>query len=191
MNHREPPQLPAGLCKAIKCLSLALLQVMATDDATALPRTRPPGSGPEQPHAGAIPYLATVGPRALRFQTPAPPPAVRDVADALPADPTPAEDTNVVVSNEATRAAVESSGSTTADSSIAAGNVPTGPAKSSEPILRDHITPTVRAEDFLPYFQIPGSAQNSSDVTLLVPVAPAAPAPAAIPSSSATYRQTP
>jgi hypothetical protein len=58
-------------------------------------------------------------------------------------------------------------------------------------MIPDDARPTIRAEDFLPYFQIPGSAQQPSDVTLLVPAARSAPAPAAIPPSSATYTQTP
>jgi len=192
MNHREPPQLPAGMRKAIHCLSFALLQVVATHDATALPRRRPPGNGPEQLHAGAIPYLASVGVRPLRFQTPAPMPAVREIPATIPAEISQPEDTALIAANEAARAGTEHAPPTQATTSEPSGNTPAGaPAKSPQPILRDHIAPTVRAEDFLPYFQIPGSAQNPSDVTLLVPVAPAAPAPAAIPPSSATYRQTP
>ncbi len=191
MNHREPPQLPAGIRKAIQCLSLALLQVTATADAMALTRTRPPGSGPEQPHAGSIPYLASVGSRALRFQT-APIPAVSEVPAPISAETSPREDASTIAANDPVRVGTELAPSTTATTSESSNNPPGGESeKSPQPILRDHITPTVRAEDFLPYFQIPGSARNLSDVTLLVPAAPAAPTPAAIPPSSATYRQTP
>ncbi len=192
MNHREPPQLPAGMRKGILCLSIALLQVIATVDATALPRTRPPGSGPEQLHASAIPYLASVGPRPLRFQTPAPAPVLQEMPVVTTTGPSPTEETAVVAASDAARPGTEAMPPTTGTTADSANSTP---AESSiqvpQPILRDHITPTVRAEDFLPYFQIPGSAQNSSDVTLLVPAVPAAPAAPTIPPSSATYRQTP
>lgn len=194
MNHREPPHLPAaGMRRAIQCLSLALLQVMASDNATALPQTRPLGSGPEQPHGGSVPYLAAVGPPGLRFQIPAPPPAIRELSPMATAPGGTTEDTAALANNEAVRPATEHAPPRHSTSPESATTTPgtSTPAKSPQPILRDNITPTVRAEDFLPYFQIPGSAQNPSDVTLLVPAAPSAPAPAAIPPSSATYRQTP
>jgi hypothetical protein len=57
--------------------------------------------------------------------------------------------------------------------------------------LPDDTRPTIRPEDFLPYFQIPGSARHPADVTLLVPVPSAAPAPASLTPSSATYTQSP
>ena len=48
------------------------------------------------------------------------------------------------------------------------------PAKpTSAPIIPDDVRPAVRAEDFLPYFQIPGAA-----------------APAPLPPSTATYTQS-
>lgn len=193
MNHREPPHLPAGMRRAVYGLSLALLQVMASADATALPQTRPLGSGPERLHVGSPPYLTAVGPCALRFQTPAPPPAIREIIPITAMPAAASEDTATVASNEAAHPGTEHAppGPSVATESAASAPSTGVPAKSPQPILRDNITPTVRAEDFLPYFQIPGSAQNPSDVTLLVPAAPSAPAPAAIPPSSATYRQTP
>lgn len=80
-----------------------------------------------------------------------------------------------------------------ANAATPAGNEPSAPSIKTPPaILPDDLRSTVRPEDFLPYFQIPGSAQNPGDVTLLVPALPKnAPAPATIPASSATYTQTP
>ena len=63
--------------------------------------------------------------------------------------------------------------------------------KVTPPILPDEIRATVRPEDFLPYFQIPGSARRADDVTLLVPVPRVPNAQGSLPSSSATYTQTP
>ncbi|WP_415908155.1 hypothetical protein [Oleiharenicola sp. Vm1] len=56
-------------------------------------------------------------------------------------------------------------------------------------ILPDDTRPKVRAEDFLPFFQFPGSAPANGDVTVVAPVPNAAPGAAPLPASSATYRQ--
>ncbi len=63
------------------------------------------------------------------------------------------------------------------------------PLRTPPPILPDDTRPKVRAEDFLPFFQFPGSAA-AGDVTVVVPTTPGGvPAPATQPRSSATYRQ--
>lgn len=57
------------------------------------------------------------------------------------------------------------------------------------PIMVDDLRPQVRAEDFLPYFQIPGSSP-AGDANA-VPAARSAPGPAPLPASSAVYQQSP
>lgn len=198
MNHREPPLSPAGLSKALNCLLLVLLPVTATDNAFALTRIRPPGSGAELHNAGAIPYLSTVGAPPLHFRSP---PLLPAPSTPLHASPAPiirdaSEDATILTKDDAAQS-----------NSLASSNPVASPSKDElpnlrepipgqtngpQPILRDSLAPTIRAEDFLPFFQVPGSGRESADVTLLVPVPPAAPAaPTTIPPSSATYRQTP
>jgi hypothetical protein len=63
------------------------------------------------------------------------------------------------------------------------------PGKTPPPILPDDTRPKVRAEDFLPFFQFPGSASANGDVTVVAPVPSSAPTAAPLPASSATYRQ--
>jgi hypothetical protein len=198
MNHREPPLSPAGLSKALNCLLLGLLPVTATVNAFALTRIRPPGSGAELHNAGGIPYLSTVGAPVLRFRSPPLPPApplplhaglapvLRDASEDAtvltkddPAQPDPLASSDPAV------------GPTKAEPQNSPDPSP-GQTRQPQPILRDSLAPTIRAEDFLPFFQIPGSARDSADVTLLAPATPMAPAaPTTIPPSSATYRQTP
>ncbi len=198
MNHREPPLSPAGLSKALNCLLLVLLPVAATDNAFALSRIRPLGSGPELHHAGGIPYLSTVGAPPLRFRSPPPIPApsVPLESDLQPPPRDSSEDVTTLP-NEGpapSDSSVASSPAINPSTGEPANSQPSfpGQVKEPQPIMRDSLTPTIRAEDFLPFFQIPGSGRASADVTLLVPVAPTAPAaPASIPPSSATYRQTP
>jgi hypothetical protein len=60
---------------------------------------------------------------------------------------------------------------------------PEMPATPAPAILPDDTQPKVRAEDFLPFFQFPGTGAGQGDVT------PAPAAPGKLPPSSATYRQ--
>ena len=141
-------------------------------------------------------YLPVVGAPQLRFQPkpivaePAPKLAATTVT-AAPATPSSPENDLITPrlpgakdngTDTTAQATVDKSGATT----------PAPPATKPPPaIIPDDLRPAVRAEDFLPYFQMPGSARNLGDVTLLMPVPRSAPAPAAIPPSSATYTQTP
>lgn len=59
-------------------------------------------------------------------------------------------------------------------------------------ILPDDTRPSVRPEDFLPYFQVPGAAKSANEVNVIMPAnifTPPAAAP--LPPSSATYTQSP
>ena len=202
MNHREPTHLPAGMRRALHCLSLLLLPALAPDGVHALPRSRPPGSGPDLRNAEPNPYLPKLGAPALRFQDATPPPDLV-TRPAAAAPPTPAltpTEASVALANAA--AAHPAPASTSEPRTVTSPPAPApdanpqppaaAPVKTPPAILPDNARPSVRPEDFLPYFQIPGSAQQPSDVTLLVPAAPAAPTPpATLPPSSATYTQTP
>lgn len=194
MNHREPPHLPVGTRRALHCLSLLLLPAISPRAALSLPRARPPTDLPARP-AGRepVPYLPVLCAPPLRFERPAPPPDLTQPAAAAPPIP-PLTLTESSVA-QANAAAAQS----------AAGTLPTGfslppvvptsspaPAKAAPaPILRDDARPAIRNEDFLPFFQIPGTARAPGDVNLIVPAAITAPAGVALPPSAATYTQTP
>lgn len=62
------------------------------------------------------------------------------------------------------------------------------PAREPTPILEDQLRPRVRAEDFLPYFQIP--AEHPGEASVIVPI-PRGTTPSPLPTSSATYTQSP
>lgn len=193
MNHREQPHLPAGVRRALHCLSLVLLPALAPEGVHALPRSRPPGSGPDLRNAEQNPYLPKLGAPPLRFQEVAPPPDIV-TRPAAAAPPTPAlspTETSVALANAAAARSTSTAPETPAETPTApkSAPAPTAPARTPAPILPDNVRPSVRPEDFLPYFQIPGSARTPSDVTLLVPAAAPQP-PATVPPSSATYRQT-
>lgn len=204
MNHREPPHLPAGTRTALHCLSLLLLTAMASDGVSALPRPRAAAKGARGGQQGSDrnPYLPVTGAPPLRFATVPPPP---DLVTRPPAaaPPTPAlspTEASIAQANAAAaRSAVlaetkgdKSPGGNSAESNPSApAGTDTPPARVPPAILPDTIKPTVRPEDFLPFFQIPGSAQSTADVTVVVPAPKAPPAPGALPPSSATYTQTP
>jgi hypothetical protein len=133
------------------------------------------------------PYLAAIGPKALRFAEPplpvpvtAPPPprplgystpVPADVAPAVPA--TPAKD--------ATATAQPAKPDTAATAAPAKA-----PDRVLVPLLPDDTRQEVRPEDILPFFQFPGA--NGSTTVIRAPLVPMAPPPA-IPTSSATYTQ--
>ncbi len=204
MNYREPPHLPAGVRRALHCLSLLLLPALAPEGVRALPHSGTPGGRLDLRNANVTPYLPNLGAPPLRIQDASPPPDLV-TRPAAAAPPTPAltpTETSVALENAA---AARSTAVTTEEriepapppeqpeAPAAQAPVPApAPEKTPPPILPDNARPTVRPEDFLPYFQIPGSSHRSPDVTLLVPAAPTAPAPAAtLPPSSATYTQSP
>lgn len=195
MYHREPPHPTAAVRKAF-CLTLGLLPAIALAGEYALPRPRLFVAIVNRV-VETTPYLPVRGAPALRFQ-PAPSRPDLDArtietsSDALirsershgPDHIPAAAPTNPPVVSESTDRIAEAEKPPGSE---------TGSAPSTTParILPDEARPTVRPEDFLPYFQIPGSARESGDVTLLVPVPKSAPTPANLPASSATYTQSP
>lgn len=189
MNHREPTHLPIGVRRALRCLSVLLIPAMTLEQAQAGNRVRIARHEP-------LGYLPVLGSPSLRIEEAPPPPdlVTRPPAAAPPIPSATPEESSVAQANsEAARSTVlppeEDSGAQ--DNEPTAGP-PAAPAiKTPPPILPDTTRPIIRPEDFLPYFQIPGSARNAGDVNLLVPGAQSAPTPPPIPNSSATYRQSP
>jgi hypothetical protein len=196
MNHREPPQLSVGARRALRCLSLLLLPALAPKAAHSVPRSRP-SSDPavESPGREPTPYLLTLGAPPLRFQRATPPPdlVTHPAAAAPPVPPlTPTESTVA----QANAAAVQSTTTHPAPETtplVDAKPKETPPSAKSAPraILPDDTRPSVRPEDFLPYFQIPGAAKTPGEVNVIAPVPVTAPSAIVPPPSSATYTQTP
>ena len=125
------------------------------------------------------PYLTVVGAPPLRFEEPAQfpspappshaPAAVRETAPPVPPAPkaqarpaAPAQSPLPAPANSA-RAAVQ----------------PASPDSAEPSIIPDDMRPRVRPEEFLPFFQLPGSN---------APSAPAPNPPETLPPSTATYR---
>jgi hypothetical protein len=185
--------------RALRYVSLLLLPALVPKSVSGVSRSRP--------NAGAVvdlrgtepallPYLAAVGPPPLRFQTQPPPPDLtgRPAAGAPPI-PAKALTENPGETPKPRYAEAEPASATAPDESKAvAANDKVAPAPSpnkapTPSIIPDDMRPSVRPEDFLPYFQIPGA--KPGDPSLLVPVpVRGAPAPAPLPPSSATYTQS-
>lgn len=183
MNQSAHPPRPADARWAGLRLVLCLLPGAAISAPSVAPETIGPANRP---------YLAVVGAPALRFgEAPPPPPLwVRPVAGApptLPSESAPAATNAIDAPTEPASENIPTTPASTADVIVLPGGTP--PAKSPPPILPDDTRPKVRAEDFLPFFQFPGTASSASDVTVVTPAVPGAPAPAPMPRSSATYRQ--
>src|SRR5581483_1603875 len=123
----------------------------------------------------------------LRFQEAAPPPdLVTRPAAAAPPTPalTPTENSVALANAAATRSATIKESSPEESQPLPATNKDTPPApaaKTAPAILPDDARPSVKPEDFLPFFQIPGNARQPGDVTIVSPAPKAAPAPASIP----------
>jgi len=178
MNQSAKPPQAAGARWAGVRLALSLLPVVAISAQSVAPEP-----------SYSRPYLATVGAPAIRFSEAIPPPdlSVRPAAGAPPqpieehaaplVEPTPGD---VTVVPPAVKPA---------DPIPMSDPVKAASGKPPATILPDDTRPKVRAEDFLPFFQFPGSAPANGDVTVVAPVPSAAPGAAPLPASSATYRQ--
>ena len=193
MNHREPPHPTAAMRKALLRLWLLLSTAGALSSAHAIPR-RPVIIFTERT-VEATPYLPYNGAPPLRFA--AAPPPLKPLEVPVPEGTTPnsSADTSAATATSSTAPA---DGTTSAaltealtEGTTASSKNATPTTKSPAPILPDEARPTVRAEDFLPFFQIPASSRKPGDVTLLVPGIPTPPAPGTLQPSSATYTQSP
>jgi hypothetical protein len=191
MNQRETTSGPLGAVSALLCMALLL---PVTGFARGCPLA---GTQSAAMLVQAHPYLASVGAPALRFAEAPPPPETLQRPSLSPA-PVVAATSDVTLpeslsnAQQPTDSAATNSTPSTANAkpsaNAAAGEQPAA-SRTPPPIIPDEVRPRVRPEDFLPFFQIPVS--QPGDVNVVVPAARSAPAPAAIPTSSATYTQTP
>lgn len=195
MNQREPTSVPKGMGQALPRLTLLLLPFLSGVCASAQPRLILQASLKQQ-----TPYMVAVGAPALRFQEPAPsaelavrPPIPNATRPATPE--LPSSNLDPITRQIPDLASSSSSSSSSSETTRGAIHEPseepaaTAPARTPLPILADEIRPQARAEDFLPYFQIPAGGAN--DVNVIVPVPRAPATPSSLPLSSATYTQTP
>ena len=193
MNHREPTSVPKGPGQAFPCLALLLLPLLMGGRATACPQPTLQ-AGPIRQKS----YLVALGSPPLRFQDPALQP------DRLIRPPKPGEANSTslqvsdpgrdVIGYQTPESTTESlPGTNTPDStsqtSTGTDSSTSAPTRIPLPILRDEMRPQARAEDFLPYFQIPVNQPGDMNVIMPAPHAPMI--PNSLPSSSATYTQTP
>lgn len=204
MTYRDSPHPPVRVRLALRCLALLVVPALAPHGGHALTRSRPPGSGPELRHADPIPYLTILGGPPLRFQDATPPPdlTVRPAASAPPIAASSEIEAAVGVANVAAiqpappsaALADDSTGPTSPTAGSPATTPPPAvPVKTPPPIIPDNVRQSVRPEDFLPYFQIPGAVRQNPDVKVIVPATTTLEAPAAgaiIPPSSAGYIQS-
>lgn len=193
MNHSIPPHAPSGLRGAGHWLFLLLLATLVTEGSEG--RTRPRSAGSSRDALDPSFYLPAIGACPLRFAAEPPPPdlSLRQSPAAGPKnpDPTVADFTPAEPPPEATARETEQPGAVPVAQSETKPSdaAPAKPAPS--PVLRDELRPRIRPDDFLPFFQVPGTSNGRGEVIFSVP-APAVPAsPAPLPSSSATYTQTP
>ena len=180
MHFRVPRPPAKGVPRTVFVLFIWLAPVVAITAPIILS---------DDPSGGIItrPYLQVAGVMPLRFAEAAPPP---DLSTQLPAGAPPKLIASALPSEPPTEVKVEKPVEPVATK-------PTAPAISNPehtstpekekantstplPILPDDTRPKVKAEDFLPFFQFPGSSTND---------APTPPAPGRQPPSSATYRQ--
>lgn len=200
MNHRESPPLSAGARRALRCLSLLLVPALAPDAAPAMSRPRHAFGQGVGAHGGdSLPYLAMVGAPPLRFEKSAPPSdlGTRPAAAAPPLPSFSLTESAVALANAAAARSTtattrgEDEAPVTELPAAASAASPLPPKPTPRAILPDDTRPKVRPEDFLPYFQIPGSARSANEVNVIMPAnAFPSPAPATLPPSTATYTQS-
>ena len=168
--NRHPRFWHGGIRQAVTGFAMLLVPGLAPDVTAARSRQRE-WRQPESP-----PYLVTTGPPALRFRGPEilPEPALRPVAIGPPIPGLNAEETKVAAANHA---ALRPPSGDEKPRAVPKGDQGLPPANEAPPaILPDDTRPVIKAEDFLPFFQVPGAG---------------APAPSAgLPPSSATYTQS-
>jgi hypothetical protein len=138
---------------------------------------------PEQHFAGAPCnsfYLAKVGAVPLRFAA-LPPEAVES--------PTPSQSPSVpMLPTPGGEAAAANPPPVKTADPISAGKTPESPAKLLS-ILPDDTPRDVRADEVIPYFQLPHQNERPSVAGMNLPFTPAQPAASTLPPSSATYQQ--
>lgn len=192
MNHSKPPHLPVDYRRVLQLAALLLIPAYA-----------PTHSKPAGPRgtSESTPYLVALGSSPLRFREEAPTPIfAKPPAAAAPRIQ--ADDANAVQaiaeSNSTAAASVRPDVILPAQKTTDELDEVAAPARANNPpppppaIIPDDTRPAVRPEDFLPFFQLPGSGSAPADVRVIVPVPGNVPTSAIrLPISSATYNQTP
>jgi len=208
MNSREPSRTRLRVRPSPRYLALLLLPVLAPEFASAAPRPRPSAGltvrfFSEPP----IAYLRHIDPVPLRVRpAPLPPAPWSKTMSTLPGEVVDSAEIEPVV---AEAPATSFFGQPTPGSGFIAEPTLHAPATSPEsltrkpepgaeptvrppaPILIDDLRPTVRPEDFLPFFLLPGTHSGDTATTIVVPVPRQAPAPGTQPPSSATFTRSP
>lgn len=186
MNQRETTSAPSGAGSALLCTALLLLPLTGFSRGCPLLAAALVATSVQ-----AHPYLATIGAPALRFGEPPAPPEILQRPVVTAPVPGPAS-SDVTLLDPTPSSTLAENTNNQPDPSPATSSKPANeaaPLRTPPPIIPDDLHPRVRAEDFLPFFQIPVS--RPGDVNVVVPGARAAAAPATVPISSATYTQTP
>jgi hypothetical protein len=175
------PPSPATPRQALRGLVCLVLLGWVGKPATA----RIKSDGPARPDHPSAPYLRVTGSLPLRFQeVPVPPAPVARTAASGPPFP-------------ATSVTQPMPAISTPDDATPETLPPTGPMSAAAPspvatppaIIPDETRPRVQPEDFLPFFQFPGSTGAPGDVRVIAPLNfPPPPAQNGTPST-ATYRQ--
>jgi len=194
MNYREPPSLPVGARRALRCFSLLLLPALAPKAGHSLPNSATAAEPADAPGPDSVPYLPIVGAPPLRFQRATPPPDLvtrppAAAAPPLPASPVPEPVAIAANIDPAPAITALPPGPRAPEVAATEPNPPARPAATA--ILPDDIRPAVRTEDFLPYFQLPGSGRLPGEVNVIVPGTFNPSATPTLPPSSATYTQSP
>lgn len=180
MNPRDHPHRPRG----VRWTGLRLVVSLCPGIALAISAV-----ATERNQDGSRAYLGVIGSMALRFAEaiPLPEPTVSQTAGPplpAPIEAGPREFPQIT----------EHSPPISIPAVVAPPAAPPEPLKDNsakwpQAILPDDTRPKVRAEDFLPFFQFPGSSSSAGDVTVVVPGPAPSPSPGALPTSSASYRQ--
>ncbi len=184
MPNRAPtPPSPATPRHALRGLVCLVLLGWLAKPASARIRSHPRSA----PDDSSAPYLRVVGSLPLRIQ-PAPvtpTPAARTAASGPPFPVAPA-----VTAPAAETPATPPSTATLPPADITpAPATATPPPAEPAPIIPDETRPRVQPEDFLPYFQFPGSPGTPRDVSVAAPLNLAPNPPHHGTPSTATYRQ--
>ena len=146
----------------------------------ASPESRPPRA----PQPGAYGYLGVIGPPPLRFmepesplEPPGPPPAPEAAKPKVIEKVAATSITPDVVVNPGIP---DSARKTSRQEQVTSAGAP-------PPLIPDDSSPRVRPEDFLPFFQFPGSRRGLDGGSIPAPATPAA--PSTLQPSSASFRE--
>jgi hypothetical protein len=190
MNHRQPP-LTLGWARRALDRRVFLILAMVPGISLAGVHGHPALSDCPCPYEPVVePYLTHVGAPALRFQPQIQVAVLHDsptsaLAKNLGSHP---PEMDIIPDPSLQTANLDKS------ADVSSGEAKPDPlanpkGRSSAPILPDDARPTVRPEDFLPFFQYPGSGSKSGAVIITNPVSLTPAVPGTLPPSSATYIQ--